>query len=95
MQSIQTMTEKEAARLAKQKYPLTEKEKKCINEYGKMVINRGRYKRELLAGHLAKRQYDDQSAHDITGSDNTPQLNDSTGTKAILDKGTEQSSPGN
>jgi hypothetical protein len=89
------MTEKEAARLAKQKYPLTEKEKRCINEYGKMVINRGRYKRELLASHLAKRQYDDKPAHDTISGDNTPQLNDSTGTKAILDKGAEQSGPDN
>lgn len=34
--------------IAKRKYPESEKEKKCINEYGKMIINRGHFTKELI-----------------------------------------------
>jgi len=50
------MSEKEAAKLAKEKYPLTAKEKRCIEAFGQMVLNRAKYKRELLAGDMGKRE---------------------------------------
>lgn len=34
--------------IAKRKYPETEKEKNCINEYGKMIINRGQFAKRLI-----------------------------------------------
>lgn len=34
--------------IAKRKYPETEKEKKCINEYGKLIIKRGHFTKELI-----------------------------------------------
>jgi len=34
--------------IAKRKYPETEKEKNCINEYGKMVIKRGQFSKQLI-----------------------------------------------
>ena len=34
--------------IAKRKYPESEKEKKCINEYGKMIIKRGHFTKELI-----------------------------------------------
>ena len=34
--------------IAKRVYPLTEKEKSCLNEFGKMVINRGHLKKEII-----------------------------------------------
>jgi hypothetical protein len=33
---------------AKRIYPMTEKEKGCINEYGKMIINRGQFKKRVV-----------------------------------------------
>jgi len=50
------MTEKQAAKLAKQKYPLTAKEKRCIEAFGQMILNRAKYKRELLESDMAKRE---------------------------------------
>ena len=34
--------------IAKRKYPETEREKNCINEYGKMIIKRGHFTKELI-----------------------------------------------
>ncbi len=34
--------------IAKRVYPLTEKEKTCLNEFGKMIINRGHLKKEII-----------------------------------------------
>lgn len=34
--------------IAKRKYPESEKEKKCINEYGKMIVRRGHFTKELI-----------------------------------------------
>ena len=34
--------------IAKRVYPLTEKEKNCINEFGKMIINRGHVKKAII-----------------------------------------------
>ncbi len=34
--------------IAKRVYPLTEKEKSCIEKYGKMVMNRGHLKKEII-----------------------------------------------
>jgi hypothetical protein len=34
---------------AKRIYPMTEKEKGCINEYGKMIINRGQFKKRVIS----------------------------------------------
>ncbi len=34
--------------IAKRVYPLTEKEKGCINHLGKMYINRGHLKKEII-----------------------------------------------
>ena len=33
---------------AKTIYPMTEREKNCINEYGKMIINRGHFKKRVM-----------------------------------------------
>jgi hypothetical protein len=33
---------------AKRIYPMTEKEKGCINEYGKMIIRRGQFKKRVV-----------------------------------------------
>jgi hypothetical protein len=33
---------------AKKIYPEGEREKNCINEYGKMIINRGRFKKRVV-----------------------------------------------
>jgi hypothetical protein len=33
---------------AKRIYPMTEREKNCINEYGKMIINRGHFKKRVV-----------------------------------------------
>ena len=78
--------------LAKRKFPLGEKEKRCINEYGKMIINRANYKRQLLAGHLAKAKYrESELLSDNHDCINTPQLNDSTAKTDILEEGAQQS----
>lgn len=34
--------------IAKRVYPLTEKEKNCIQKYGEMVINRGHVKKAII-----------------------------------------------
>lgn len=34
--------------IAKRVYPLTEKEKNCIEEHGKMIINRGHLKKAII-----------------------------------------------
>lgn len=34
--------------IAKRIYPLTEKEKNCIEKYGQMVINRGHVKKAII-----------------------------------------------
>lgn len=62
------MTPKEAESLAKRKYPYGKKEKECIEAFGKMIINRANYKRELL--HMEKRQYSLPSTGDVLDSDN-------------------------
>jgi len=41
-------TDKYIDSIAKRVYPLTEKEKSCINSYGKMIINRGHLKKEII-----------------------------------------------
>lgn len=51
--------------IAKRKYPETEKEKKCINEYGKMIIKRGHFTKELI-NFISK--YDGKTAENILES---------------------------
>jgi hypothetical protein len=34
--------------IAKRVYPETEKEKNCINEFGKMIINRGKLSKRII-----------------------------------------------
>ena len=34
--------------IAKRVYPLTEKEKTCLEKFGKMIINRGHLKKEII-----------------------------------------------
>ena len=34
--------------IAKRVYPETEKEKNCINEFGKMIVRRGHFTKELI-----------------------------------------------
>lgn len=34
--------------ITKRVYPLTDKEKGCVNEFGKMIINRGHLKKEII-----------------------------------------------
>ena len=46
--------------IAKRVYPLTEKEKECIEEFGKMVIKRG---------HLSKAIIETISKYDQTGTE--------------------------
>ena len=46
--SEQTEIKKYCASIAKRKYPETEKEKKCINEFGKLIIKRGHFTKELI-----------------------------------------------
>lgn len=46
--SEQIEIKKLCAGIAKRKYPETEKEKKCINEYGKLIIKRGHFTKELI-----------------------------------------------
>jgi hypothetical protein len=48
--------------IAKRKYPETEKEKNCINEYGKMIIKRGQFSKQLI-NFISK--YDCQTKTDI------------------------------
>lgn len=48
--------------IAKRKYPETEKEKNCINEYGKMIIKRGQFTKELI-NFISK--YDGKAAENI------------------------------
>jgi hypothetical protein len=43
-----TEIEKFVDSIAKRIYPLTDKEKNCINEFGKMVIKRGHVKKAIL-----------------------------------------------
>ena len=77
--------------LAKRKYPLGEKEKKCIEAYGQMILKRADYKRKLLQSHVGKAKYDDQPAHDLSDSNDTPKLNDSKAAPDILEERTQQS----
>lgn len=51
--------------IAKRKYPETEKEKNCINEYGKMIIKRGQFTKELI-NFISK--YDGKAAENILES---------------------------
>lgn len=51
--------------IAKRKYPETEKEKNCINEYGKMIIKRGHFAKELIE-FISK--YDGKTAENILES---------------------------
>lgn len=46
--SEQTEIKRLCQSIAKRKYPESEKEKKCINEYGKMIIKRGHFTKELI-----------------------------------------------
>ena len=48
--------------IAKRKYPETEKEKNCINEYGKLIIKRGYFTKELI-NFITK--YDGKTAENI------------------------------
>lgn len=48
--------------IAKRKYPETEKEKNCINEYGKLIIKRGHFTKELI-NFISK--YDGQTEKNI------------------------------
>jgi len=34
--------------IAKRVYPLTDKEKSCLEKFGKMIINRGHLKKEII-----------------------------------------------
>jgi hypothetical protein len=43
-----TEIKKLVSSISKRVYPLTDKEKKCINEYGKMIINRGHLEKEII-----------------------------------------------
>lgn len=48
--------------IAKRVYPETEKEKNCINEYGKMIVRRGHFTKELI-NFISK--YDGKTAENI------------------------------
>ncbi|MFO0089756.1 MAG: hypothetical protein ACK518_03040 [bacterium] len=43
-------------------YPETEKEKNCINEFGKMILRRGHFTKELI-NFISK--YDGKAAENI------------------------------
>ena len=51
--------------IAKRKYPETDKEKNCINEYGKMIVKRGHFTKELIE-FISK--YDGKTAENILES---------------------------
>ena len=48
--------------IAKRVYPETEKEKKCINEYGKMIINRGKLSKQII-------EFVKEKVNDSTGAE--------------------------
>ena len=48
MMCTSTEIKKYCQSIAKRKYPETEKEKNCINEYGKLIIKRGHFTKELI-----------------------------------------------
>jgi hypothetical protein len=45
---IERETDKYIDSIAKRVYPFTDKEKNCVNEFGKMIINRGHLKKEII-----------------------------------------------
>ena len=51
--------------IAKRKYPETEKEKKCINEYGKLIIKRGQFSKAVI-NFISK--YDNEGTETILDS---------------------------
>ena len=51
--------------IAKRVYPETEKEKNCINEFGKMIVRRGHFTKELI-NFISK--YDGKAAENILES---------------------------
>lgn len=46
--NVSRETEKYIDSIAKRVYPLTEKEKSCLEKFGKMIINRGHLKKEII-----------------------------------------------
>lgn len=48
--------------ISKRVYPETEKEKRCINEFGKLIIKRGHFTKELI-NFISK--YDGKAKADI------------------------------
>lgn len=46
--NVSRETEKFIDSIAKRVYPLTEKEKSCLEKFGKMIINRGHLKKEII-----------------------------------------------
>jgi hypothetical protein len=46
--------------ITKRVYPLTDKEKNCINEFGKMHVNRGHLKKAIIET-ITKTTYNDES----------------------------------
>ncbi len=46
--NVSRETEKFIDSIAKRVYPLTDKEKSCLEKFGKMIINRGHLKKEII-----------------------------------------------
>lgn len=61
LQNIETTEIKSFAEsIAKRVYPLTDKEKNCIEHYGKMIINRGHLSKQII--HLAQEKINERKA---------------------------------
>lgn len=67
-------TEKYIDSIAKRVYPLTDKEKSCLNEFGKMIINRGHLKKEIIS---VISKYDQSGKKKVLDSAHEPQESDS------------------
>jgi hypothetical protein len=63
--SITTEIKSYCQSIAKRVYPETEREKNCINEYGKMIVRRGHFTKELI-NFISK--YDGKTAENILES---------------------------
>lgn len=58
--------------ITKRVYPLTEKEKTCINAYGKLIIKRGHLKKAIIETISKYDQQTEANLLEETGTDKTP-----------------------
>lgn len=72
--NVSRETEKFIDSIAKRVYPLTDKEKSCLNAFGKMVINRGHLKKEIIQ---VISKYDSKGTEEVLDSAHEQKESDS------------------